>query len=85
MQEVASGNLNGLAVLGGILLEGFAALDAQLPLDFLQPSPDQIALVRKSFPELSSSDIPIGTYPSLTRDYHELVDVHPAARKPSRQ
>jgi uncharacterized protein len=70
MQQVASGEIDGLALLAGIPMAGLAELDAQLPLDYLQPSPDQIALVRKEFPEISPSLVPAGTYPSLTTDYH---------------
>jgi uncharacterized protein len=70
MQQVASGEIDGLALLAGIPIAELAELDAQLPLDYLQPSPDQIGLVRKEFPELSPSLVPAGTYPSLTTDYH---------------
>jgi uncharacterized protein len=70
VREVASGELDGLAVLAGIPTTGLAELDRQVPLDYLAPSPDQIARVRKAFPELSPSLVPAGTYPSLTTDYH---------------
>jgi TRAP transporter TAXI family solute receptor len=70
MQQVASGEIDGLALVVGIPAAGLAELDAQLPLDYLQPSPDQVALVRKEFPEISPSLVPAGTYPSLTTDYH---------------
>jgi uncharacterized protein len=70
MHQVASGEIDGLAAFAGIPMEGLAELDAQVPLDYLQPSPDQIALVRKEFPELSPSLVPASTYPSLTKDYH---------------
>ena len=53
-------------------MAGVAELDAQVPLDYLQPSPDQIARVRKEFPEISPSLVPAGTYPSLTTDYHSF-------------
>ena len=46
-----------------------AALDAKDPLDYFQPSAEQIALVRTRFPELTPSVIPSGTYPSLHEDY----------------
>jgi TRAP transporter TAXI family solute receptor len=72
MKQVASGELDGVVGFAGIPMAGLAELDAQLPLDYLQPSPDQIALVRKEFPEISPSLIPAGTYPSLTTDYHTI-------------
>jgi uncharacterized protein len=70
MRQVASGEIDGVVVSAGSPVTGLAELDAQLPLDFLQPSPAQIGRVRKDFPELSPSLIPAGSYPSLTRDYH---------------
>lgn len=70
MRQMSSGEIDGLAAFAGIPMEGLAELDAQVSLDYLQPSPDQIALVRKEFPELSASRVPAGTYPSLTKDYH---------------
>jgi uncharacterized protein len=69
MRQLASGEIDGLALLAGIPMAGLAELDAQLPLDYLQPSPDQIALVSKEFPEISPSLVPAGAYPSLTTDY----------------
>jgi uncharacterized protein len=68
--QVASGEIDGIAVTAGLPITALTELDAQLPLDYLPPSPDQIAGVRKEFPELSPSLVPAGTYPSLTTDYH---------------
>jgi hypothetical protein len=76
VRQVASGEIDGLAGFAGIPMAGLAELDAQLPLDYLQPSPDQIALVRKDFPEISPSLVPAGTYPSLTADYHSFGIYH---------
>jgi uncharacterized protein len=69
MEQVASGELDGLAAFAGIPMPGLAQLDAKEPLEYLQPSPDQVAKVREAFPELTPSLIPAGTYPSLTTDY----------------
>jgi TRAP transporter TAXI family solute receptor len=69
IKQVISGELDGLVGFAGIPMAGLAELDAQLPLDYLQPSPDQIALVKKEFPEISLSLVAAGTYPSLTADY----------------
>ena len=52
IRQVASGEIDGLAAFAGIPMAGVAELDAQVPLDYLQPSPDQIARVRKEFPEI---------------------------------
>jgi TRAP transporter TAXI family solute receptor len=70
VRQVVSGEIDGLAIFAGIPTTGLAELDAQVPLDYLQPSPDQIARVRKELPEISPSLVPAGTYPSLTTDYH---------------
>ena len=67
MGQVSSGEIDGLAAFAGIPMEGLAELDAQVPLDYLQPSPDQIVRVRQDFPEISPSLVPAGTYPSLPR------------------
>jgi hypothetical protein len=69
MQQVASGELDGLAAFAGIPMPGLAQLGEKEPLEYLQPSVDQVANVRKAFPELTPSLIPAGTYPSLTTDY----------------
>ena len=52
IRQVASGEIDGLAAFAGVPMAGVAELDAQVPLDYLQPSPDQIARVRKEFPEI---------------------------------
>jgi uncharacterized protein len=72
VQQVASGELGGTAVALGPPLPDLAALDVKDPLDFIQPSPEQFALIKTRFPELSPSLIPSGTYPSLREDYHTL-------------
>jgi uncharacterized protein len=72
MQQVASGELDGMAIALGAPAPEVAALDAKEPLDFIQPSPEQVALVRTRFPELTPSLIPSGTYPSLHEDYHTV-------------
>jgi TRAP transporter TAXI family solute receptor len=69
MEQVASGELDGLAAFAGIPMPGLAQLDAKEPLEYLQPLPDQIAKVKGDFLELTPSLISAGTYPSLTTDY----------------
>jgi TRAP transporter TAXI family solute receptor len=72
VQQVASGELDGLAAFAGIPMPGLVQLDAKEALEYLQPSPDQVAKVREAFPELTPSLIPAGTYPSLTTDYRSF-------------
>jgi len=69
---VATGELDGMAMAGGAPLPDVAALDAKDPLDFIQPSLEQVALLRTRLPELTPSLIPSGTYPSLHEDYHTI-------------
>src|SRR4029077_1662261 len=58
--QAASGQLDGLAIALGAPAPEVTALDAKEPLQFIQPSAEQIALLRTRFPELSPSLIPAG-------------------------
>jgi TRAP transporter TAXI family solute receptor len=69
-QQMVAGELDGLALAIGAPMPAAAALDARDPLDYLEPTPDQVARIRKSLPELTPSTIGAGIYPSLTKDYH---------------
>ena len=51
VQQVASGELGGTAVALGPPLVDLAALDVKDPLDFLQPSREQFALIKARFPD----------------------------------
>jgi TRAP transporter TAXI family solute receptor len=70
--QLASGDLDGLAFAIGAPAPDVAGLDAKDPLDFFQLSPEQVALLRSRFPELTPSLIPSGTYPSLHEDYRTV-------------
>jgi TRAP transporter TAXI family solute receptor len=61
-----------IATIIGVPTPDVAALDAKEPLDFFPLSPEQAALVRTRFPELTPSLIPSGTYPSLHEDIHTV-------------
>lgn len=71
-RQTAMGELDGMAISLGAPAPEVAALDAKEPLDFIQPSAEQVALVRTRFPELSPSLIPAGAYPFLHEDYYTL-------------
>jgi TRAP transporter TAXI family solute receptor len=47
-------------------------LSATHPVDFIQPSAEQVAIIRKQMPEISPSLVPAGTYPSQVRDYQTV-------------
>ena len=72
LQQMSSGELDGIAVAVGVPVTELAALDAMEPVNYLQPTPDQVAIIRNHIPEVTPSLIPAGTYPSLTKDYHTL-------------
>jgi uncharacterized protein len=72
LQQMSSGELDGVALATGVPVTELAALDAMEPLDYLQPTVDQVAIIRSHIPELTPSLIPAGTYPSLTEDYHTV-------------
>ena len=70
--QLKDGDLDGIVFVGGLPFPALAELDRSLPLDFIQPSDEQIATVRKQIPELSPSLVPTGTYFSLSRDYQTV-------------
>jgi uncharacterized protein len=70
--QLKSGDLDGIAFVTGFPTPALSELIAMQPLDFIQPSADQIAAVRKELPELSASTVPAGTYASLARDYQTV-------------
>jgi uncharacterized protein len=72
VRQLAAGELDGMAFAVGAPVPDVAALDAKDPLHFIQPSSEQVALLRTRFPEFTPSVIPFGTYPSLREDYHTL-------------
>src|SRR5207244_8878004 len=56
----------------GLPTPALTELIAAQPLDFIQPSADQIAIIIKDIPEMSPSVVPAGTYSSLARDYQTI-------------
>jgi TRAP transporter TAXI family solute receptor len=71
-RQLAAGEIDGLALAVGAPAADVATLDAKEPLDFFEPSPEQVAILRSRFPELTPSLIPSGTYPSLKEDYRTV-------------
>lgn len=70
--QVADGTLDGVATGTGFPIPAFADLHARRPIDFIQPTQEQIAVLRNAMPELTNSLIPAATYQSLTQDYHSI-------------
>jgi TRAP transporter TAXI family solute receptor len=61
-----------LAVAAGVPFPSFAALEAKEKVRYVAFAPSEIAALRLAMPELTSTRIPAGTYPSLRRD-HQTV------------
>jgi uncharacterized protein len=67
--QLAERELDGAVAAIGAPFPVLAQLDAQQIVDFIAPSPEQIASIRKQIPEITPSTIAAGTYRSLTKDY----------------
>jgi uncharacterized protein len=70
--QLKTGELDGIVFATGFPTPALTELIAAYPLDFIRPSTDQIAAIRKELPELSPSTVPAGTYDSLARDYQTI-------------
>src|SRR5260370_12305483 len=70
--QLKSGELDAIVVTAGFPAPALTELIAADLVDFVQPSADQIALIRKELPEITPSTVPAGTYPSLARDYQTI-------------
>jgi len=67
--QLRSGDLSGIVFVSGFPNPALTELIAAEPVDFVRPSADQIALIRKALPEISRSTVPAQTYPTQERDY----------------
>jgi uncharacterized protein len=70
--QLKSGELDGIVFTAGFPTPALTELIATQPLDFVQPSADQIAVIRKALPEITPSIVPAGTYSSMARDYQTV-------------
>jgi len=68
-QQLAERELDGAVAAIGAPFPALAELDAQQTIDFVAPSPEQVANIRKQLPEITPSTIAAETYRSLTTDY----------------
>lgn len=66
-QQLAERELDGAAAAIGAPFPALAQLEQTV--DFIAPSPEQIAGIRKQLPEITPSTIAAGTYRSLVKDY----------------
>ena len=70
--QVHQRTLDVLAVGAGVPFPSFVELEAKDKVRYIPFAPEQIATLRLAMPELTSSSIPAGTYPSLLRHYQTL-------------
>src|SRR5262249_8728071 len=66
-QQLAERELDGAVAAIGAPFPALAQLEQTV--DFIAPSPEQIAGIRKQLPEITPSTIAAGTYRSLVKDY----------------
>jgi len=67
--ELSDGKLDVLAVAAGAPLPAISELEAKKKIAFVEPSPEEILVLRLAIPELTPSTIPVGIYPSLKKGY----------------
>ena len=67
--QLTSGDLDGSVFATGFPVPALTELSAAQSVDFVRPSADQVAIIRKQMPEFSPSLVPAGTYPSQLQDY----------------
>jgi uncharacterized protein len=70
--QLAERELDGAAAAIGAPFPALAQLDAQQVIDFIAPTPEQIASIRSQLPEITPSTLAAGTYQSLTKDYSTI-------------
>jgi TRAP transporter TAXI family solute receptor len=70
--QLSSGDLDGAVFATGFPVPALSALASEHPVNFIQPSPEQIATVRKEMPEFSPSVVPASTYPNQSDPYQTI-------------
>jgi TRAP transporter TAXI family solute receptor len=70
--QITSGELDGVVFGTGYPVPALAELSATHPVDFVEPTSQQVATIRAQMPEISPSVVPAETYPSQARDFHTI-------------
>jgi len=70
--QLSAHKLDGLVVVAGTPVPEVAELEKKGNIRYLTLSPSQIVSLRLALPELTSSSIAAGTYPSLRRHYQTV-------------
>jgi TRAP transporter TAXI family solute receptor len=72
ISQLAERELDGAAAAIGAPFPVLVQVDAQQLIEFVEPTSEQRAVIRKEIREISPSTIAAGTYPSLTKDYQTI-------------
>jgi TRAP transporter TAXI family solute receptor len=67
--QIMTDDLDGAVFATGFPSPALAKLATDHPMDFIRPTAEQSAAIRKALPEVSPSTVPAGAYSSLDRDY----------------
>ena len=70
--KVQEGSLDALAVGAGVPFPSFAQLEATMKIRYIPLTTPQIVVLRLALPELGSSVVAAGSYPSLLRHYQTV-------------
>jgi TRAP transporter TAXI family solute receptor len=73
--QLQAGQLDALAVAGGVPFPAVAELEVRRAISYLPLKREAAAMLRLAIPELASTAIPAGTYPSLMKPY-ETVGIY---------
>lgn len=68
-QQLAAGDIDVIAAAVGAPFPAIAGLERNKQIRFVPVSREQVTALRLSIPELTASEIPAGTYPSLRKAY----------------
>lgn len=72
LSQLTERELDGAAAAIGAPFPVLAQIDAQQLIEFIEPTAEQAAVIRKEISEVSLSTVAAGTYPSLTKDYQTI-------------
>jgi TRAP transporter TAXI family solute receptor len=70
--QLSSGDLDGAVFATGFPVPALSALAAEHPVTFIQPSPEQVATIRREMPEISPSVVPAATYANQPETYKTI-------------
>ena len=62
-------DLDAVCFVGGVPFPALTSLASSLPVEFIEPSAQQLAIIKQQLPEITPSVVKKGTYQSLERDY----------------